>query len=138
MEKEDVLIGQLIEFDEQIRLLKEQRDYTERTLEGILQEQINNRLSKNEYGCGTANLETQSFKIKAVVSKKVTWDQAALGKVYHEIETSGIDPSEYIKRELKVSETAYNGWTDAIKAAFEPARSVEPSKPKITYERKEA
>lgn len=94
------------------------------------------QLADKDYGCGTANIETTLFKIKTTVSKKVKWDEALLRNVADDIRLAGRDPEVYIKYKLSVSETAFKGFPDNIQQAFLPARSVEPSAPKITIERK--
>jgi len=94
------------------------------------------QLCGKDYGCGTANIETALNKIKVVVSKKVKWDEAELRKVMDKIKAAGRDPEEFIKVKLSVSETEFKKFPDAIQAEFVPARSVEPSAPVVTYERK--
>ena len=94
------------------------------------------QLAEKEYGCGTANIDTPSFKIKTVVSKKVKWDEEALRGIAKSIQNAGRDPEEFIKYKLSVSETDYKKFDPVIQEAFLPARSVEPSAPAITWERK--
>jgi signal recognition particle GTPase len=93
-------------------------------------------LAGNDYGCGTANSETANFKLKVVVSKKVKWDEDELRKVAEKIKAAGRDPEEFIKYKLSVSETEFKKFPDVVQYEFLPARSVEPSAPVITYERK--
>lgn len=93
-------------------------------------------LAGNDYGCGTANIETPNFKIKTVVSKNVKWDEQELRNVANQIRTAGQDPETYIKYKLSVSETDYKKFPEQIQKAFINARSVEPSAPKISWERK--
>jgi len=109
-------------------------------VQGILNEELAkdaaDMLHNKEYGCGTATIETPRHKIKVVVSKKVKWDEDVLFGIRAQILASGKNPSDYIKEKLSVSETAYKGFSPDIQSVFEPARSVEPSAPKITIERK--
>lgn len=92
--------------------------------------------SAMDYHCGTVNLETAQFKFKAVVSKQVKWNEEALRDIENQIRLSGQDPEFYIKYKRSVSETEFKKFPENIQKAFEPARTVEPSKPKITWERK--
>ena len=94
------------------------------------------QLQQNDYGCGTVNIETPSFKIKTVVSKKVNWNEDVLRQVANQIRSAGQDPEAYIKYKLSVSETDFKKFPEQIQQAFLPARSVEPSKPVITFDRK--
>jgi len=94
------------------------------------------QLQENDYHCGTANLETANFKFKTVVSKKVSWDEDVLRGVANTIRAAGRDPEEFIKYKLSVSETDFKKFPEEIQNAFLPARTVEPSKPVITYVRK--
>jgi len=93
-------------------------------------------LKDKDYGCGTANIETPQFKIKTVVSKKIKWDETLLKGIAEQIKDAGQDPEVYIKYKLSVSETAYKDFPEKIQDVFTKARTVEPSAPKITYERK--
>lgn len=120
----------------QIAELSAEKKRAEFELAELVAADISEKLKGKDYGCGTANIEYGEFTIKAVVSKKVTWDTQKLESLYTEIQQGGEDPSEYIKTSYSVSESAYNGWPSVIKQAFEPARTVEPSKPKITVEMK--
>lgn len=109
-------------------------------LEDDLNQQVylasRDQLINNDYGCGTANIETASFKFKTVVSKGVKWDEDVLRQIANQIRSAGQDPETYIKYKLSVSETDFKKFPENIKQAFVPARTVEPSKPKITWEKK--
>ena len=93
-------------------------------------------LKDKDYGCGTANIETDRYKVKVTVSKKIKWDQSALRNVANQISVAGQDPEDFIKYKLSVSETDYKKFPDEIQKAFEPARTVEPSVPTVKIERK--
>jgi len=105
-------------------------------LDLIIAKDAAENLKNNDYGCGTFNLETDRYKIKTVVSKKVKWDEGMLLGIEETIKEAGQNPRDFIKQKLSVSETSYKTFPDNIKEVFEPARSVEPSAPKITIERK--
>lgn len=94
------------------------------------------QLKDNDYGCGTANIETDRYKVKVTVSKGVKWDEVVLRNIAEQIREGGQNPEDYIKYKLSVSETDYKKFGDNIQAVFEPARTVEPSKPVIKIERK--
>ena len=56
-------------------------------------------------------------------------DQAKLAGLVESIRASGEDPGQYIEISFSVSERAYGAWPDAIRHAFEPARTVRTGKP---------
>jgi len=116
--------------------LQNKKSEVKELLDKEIYTQCAEQLADKDYGCGTANLETTLFKIKTVVSKKVKWDEKMLRTVANDIKAAGQDPEAYIKYKLSVSETAFKGFPENIQQAFLPARSVEPSAPKITIERK--
>ncbi len=60
--------------------------------------------------------------------KKVTWDQVKLADMYDKIKLGNENPEDYIKVSYDVSETKYNAWPEAIRAAFDEARTVQPGK----------
>ena len=112
------------------------RDAANEVLEAEIMKEANAQLSQKDYGCGTANIEIGNTKIKIEVRKKVKWDQDKLQIVKSQILAANKNPADYLKEELKVSETKYDNFPDDIRAVFEPARTVEPAKPMIKYERK--
>lgn len=116
--------------------LKQKKTTIQNKLDAEIAKVAAKELKDKEYGCGTANIETPHFKIKTVVSKNVKWDEKILKGIKQQIIAAGQNPEIYIKEKLSVSEAAYKGFPDDIKEVFLPARTVEPSAPKITYERK--
>lgn len=132
----DNVLAEIESIDSQIESLKQRRLTFESDLNGFIGGYVGDQLKDKDYGCGTANLETDEFKVKVVVTKKVKWDQDELKSLALQIANSGEDPAEYIKVSYDVSETAYKAWPEKISKAFEPARTVETSKPKISFERK--
>lgn len=66
--------------------------------------------------------------ITVTIPKKVTWDQAKLADMYAKIKLGNENPGDYIKVSYDVSETKYNAWPEAIRAAFDEARTVQPGK----------
>ena len=57
------------------------------------------------------------------------WDQAKLAALVESIRASGEDPIQYLEISFSVSERAYGAWPDAIRRAFEPARTLRTGKP---------
>ena len=47
------------------------------------------------------------------------------------IRAAGDDPAQYVDIAFKVPERKYAAWPDAIRAGFEPARTVRPGTLKI-------
>jgi len=121
---------------DKVYALNEKKSKAQEALNTEIAKAAHKELVDKEYGCGTANIETPQFKIKAVVSKKVKWDEKQLHTIKNQIIASGQNPALYIKEKLSVSETSYKDFPDSVKEVFLPARTVEPSAPKITYERK--
>lgn len=132
----DSALAEMESIDDQIETLKQKRLDYERDLQEFIQADVVEQLKDKDYGCGTANVETPEFKVKVVVSKKVKWDEKQLAGIYSMIQAANEDPLDYIKVSYDVSETAYKAWPEKITKVFEPARTVETSKPKVTFERK--
>lgn len=95
---------------------------------------VRSQLNDKDYGTGTANVDLEGYKVKVVISKKVTYDQQGLETVEQQLVAAGQDPHEYMKVERKVSENSYKAWPSSLQKMFEPYRTVEASKPKITVE----
>lgn len=115
------------------KLAKIRKD-AEDDLIDALGNEIRSQLNDKDYGCGTANVDLEGYKVKVVISKKVTYDQQGLETVEQQLVAAGQDPHEYMKVERKVSESSYKAWPSSLQAMFEPYRTVEASKPKITVE----
>ena len=121
---------------EELFKLQKLKDEAEEKANELIYKSCISDLQGNDYGCGTANIETPQYKIKTVVSKNVKWDEQELRNVANQIRSAGQDPETYITYKLSVSETNFKKFPESIQAAFYPARTVEPSAPKITWERK--
>lgn len=132
----DKLIAMITGCNQIINETKNKKDEYENQLLAMISPEVQNSLEGNAYGCGTANVETETKTIKVTVSKKVKWDQEKLKSLWDDIETSGNKPEEYINVKYDVSENAYKAWPSSISDAFEPARTVEVSKPTIKIEEK--
>lgn len=84
---------------------------------------------------GTVRLQDGEFTVQADLPKKVDWDQTKLTKALEAIESWGEKPSDYVTVEVKVAESRYIAWPPAIRAVFEPARTVSTGKPTYKVER---
>jgi hypothetical protein len=77
---------------------------------------------------GTVRFSDGTITIVADLPKKVEWDQHKLAALVESIRASGDDPTQYIEISFSVSERAYGAWPDAIRRAFEPARTLKTGK----------
>lgn len=94
-------------------------------------EELIRRAGVDAQQIGTHNAEVDGFKVKVSVGKNVSWDQDALRDVYNRIVADDADPSEFIEMKMTVSETKYNAWPANWQAIFQPARTVNPTKPRV-------
>lgn len=83
---------------------------------------------------GTVRIEDGDVRVIADLPKRVKWEQAKLAEISERIRADGDDPNEYVTIEFSVSERAYGAWPHSIRAAFEPARTVETGKPTYRFE----
>jgi hypothetical protein len=107
----------------------------------VVKEQINQRASEEatkafhaaKKDTGTLNFVSEGVQIKAVVEKKVEWDQKELASIWHKIVTTGDKPEEYITRKetYTVPEKSYTAWPEQIRAVFLPARTLTPKPPRF-------
>ena len=72
---------------------------------------------------GTTYIVAGNRKLKAVVRKKVTWDQDELGKALQEMPEN--EARHYGKLTLSVEERKYTTAPPSIKEVLEPCRTVE-------------
>ena len=73
---------------------------------------------------GTMRLVDGNYTVVADLPKRVDWNQAKLAAMVERIRDAGDDPAQYVDITIKVPERKYTAWPDAIRADFEPARTV--------------
>jgi hypothetical protein len=83
---------------------------------------------------GSVRIKDGDIIIVADLPKRVKWEQPGLAQVVERIRAGGDDPNEYVTLEYSVSERAYGAWPQSIRAALEPARTVETGKPSYRFE----
>ena len=81
---------------------------------------------------GTTRLIDGDFTVVADLPKRVDWDQAQLAAMVERIRAAGDDPAQYVDIAIKVPERKYSAWPQAIRAGFEPARTVKTGTLKVT------
>lgn len=121
---------------DKVNKLQSKRNEANEKLNEAVAKEAATALEENDYGCGTANIETARHKIKVVVSKKVKWDEKGLFGIRQQIIDAGKNPDNFIKQKLSVSETSYKGFEPNIQELFETVREVTPSAPKVQIVRK--
>lgn len=132
----DKLIEMIERCDRAIKTIEKDKNDLQEKLLFMLREEVENSLEGKAYGCGTANIETDTKTIKVTIGKKVDWDQDKLKSIWNDIQKGGENPEEYITLKYGVSENAYKSWPSSISDVFEPARTVTPSKPTLKIEEK--
>ena len=120
-----------------IDTLFERRDQLKAKMDGLkselkdIEEQISNTfldrakqsLMTEGKDFGTAHILAGNRKVKAVLRKKVTWDQEALRKA---LETMPVDDARhYGKLTFSVEERKYNEAPPRVKELLEECRTVE-------------
>lgn len=80
---------------------------------------------------GTVRIADGDFTVVADLPKRVDWDQNKLAAMVARMRAAGEDPAQYVDIAFKVPERKYAAWPDAIRAGFEPARTVRPGTLKI-------
>jgi hypothetical protein len=88
----------------------------------------------SEKDTGTVRIGDGDIIIIADLPKRVKWEQPRLAQIVERIRASGDDPNEYVTLEYSISERAYGAWPQSMRAAFEPARTVETGKPSYRFE----
>ncbi|MGE0424957.1 MAG: hypothetical protein AB7O88_22050 [Reyranellaceae bacterium] len=81
---------------------------------------------------GTVRFEDGDVTVIADLPKRVEWDQAQLAALVERIRATGDDPAEYIDISFRVAERKFSAWPEAIRKAFEPARTVKAGKQSIS------
>ena len=80
---------------------------------------------------GTVRIADGDFTVVADLPKRVEWNQEQLAAMVERIRAAGDDPAQYVDVAYKVPERKYAAWPEAIRAGFEPARTVRPGPLKV-------
>ncbi|TCS68290.1 hypothetical protein EDC61_1284 [Sulfuritortus calidifontis] len=115
--------------DEALAWLKQARAKFDAALEAAYGEQA--RAARLEAGkdFGVVHLTDGALRVTVDVPKRVAWDQAQLAAIAGRIAAAGERVEDYLDVEYSVSESRFNHWPAALRAQFEPARTVKPGKP---------
>ena len=112
-----------------------QAKFLKARLDGALETRFGTRAAEvrqsHAKDTGSVRFTEGDFTIVADLTKRVDWDQDRLAAVVERIRSAGEDPAEYVDVAFKVPERKYAAWPDAIRATFEPARTVRPGTLKI-------
>lgn len=94
-----------------------------------------NMVAQAKYQFDPNNLGTAhpAEGVTVTVPKNVSWDQEKLDELWKRLEAMGETASEYIDVKASVPESKYKAWPESLRAMFEPARTVKPGTPKITF-----
>jgi|TARA_B100002019_G_C21171221_1_gene548546 uncharacterized membrane protein YqiK len=111
------------ELKEQINMLKSELQDIEQQIKDMFYDQARDALRADGKDFGTTHMIAGNQKLKAVIRKKVVWDQDELGCVLEAMAPE--DARHYGKLTLSVEERKYTAAPPAIKAKLEPCRSVE-------------
>ena len=132
----------LAELDRLLRelaLVKDRVRLCDTTLHGVMnllfQERADKLRQRAGKSTGTVRFEESGFVIVSDLPKKVEYDQPTLQAAVATLRAWGEDPEDYITLEVKVSEAKYNAWPPAIRALFEPARTLGTGKASYKLER---
>ena len=119
-----ILAGLQAEIDAASRRLREARQRLDAGLErryGARAAALRRAAGKDT---GTVRFDDGGFTVVADLPKKVDWDQDRLARIVERIRAAGDDPAQYVDIAIRVPERKYAAWPDAIRAGFEPARTV--------------
>ena len=84
---------------------------------------------------GTVSIDLGDWVVRADSPKKVDWNQDILKKAMETVQSWGENPADYLNMVLSVPEARFNAWPPAIRAVFEPARTVSSGRPTFKLER---
>lgn len=115
---------------------------TARHYEQLLQSELNRRFAERAHALrkdegkdtGRVRFENDGYVVIADLSKRTEYDQLKLRDAVEALRKWGEDPNNYVGIEVTVSESKYNAWPPAVRALFEPARTLKTGKPSYRLE----
>lgn len=125
----EVLALLQIEAGELLDAAKRRRDWIDAAIGLRYGEAAAERRRAEGKDAGTVRLSDGPVTVIADLPKKVSWDQDRLAEMAARIAAAGDDPAEYLEQTWRISERRYAAWPAAIRAGFEPARTVATGKP---------
>lgn len=131
IKSDDQLLFEINSSIESIARYTKQKKTAEAELLQRREKEIQQLLKAKPEPYGTVNLVIGNHQVKVDIKKKVDWDQEKLWAIWDQMTFDEVNPKNYIKAKLEVSENAYKAWDDQMKAEFLPARTVTPGKPTI-------
>lgn len=126
------LIKQWLQAKDAEKAAQEHRRAIEQEIQAVYANEIADQLD-SDYGTGTSKIADDNGCLLLSYPKKVEWDNEVLCTLWSRIANAGEDPSEYIDRNLSVSETKYKSLPSHIRDTFTPARTVKAGNPTFSY-----
>ncbi|MDR4125531.1 hypothetical protein [Yanghanlia caeni] len=83
---------------------------------------------------GTVRFDADGYTVIADLPKRTEYDQKKLAAAIEALKKWGENPADYVSFEIKVSEAKYQAWPPAVRALFEPARTVKTGKPSYQFQ----
>jgi len=112
------------EIDERLKQGKAMKSRFDAALEHRYASRAAEKRQRATKDTGIVRFVDGDFTVVADLPKRIDWDQDRLAEMVTRIREAGDDPAEYVDLSYKVAERKYAAWPDAIRAGFEPARTV--------------
>lgn len=114
---------------------KDELNKLEKLVEEYFKDEFDKSFRVKAEPFGSVKAEKDGFIVTYDVKKSVSWDQDILKQLYAKIKKTD-DPQKYMKITIGVAETAYKGFSEKAKKAFDEARTVKPGTKKIQIKKK--
>jgi len=128
------LVARIAEITEVDQVLRIER----RELEAIVHERLGSMAQAQRAAAGkqtgTVRFDSDGYTVIADLPKRTEYDQTKLAAAVEALRKWGENPADYVSFEIKVSEAKYQAWPPAVRALFEPARTVKTGKPSYQFQ----
>jgi hypothetical protein len=132
----------LTEIDQLLKKTNHTKE-TARHYEQLLQSELNRRFAERAHALrkdegkdtGRVRFANDGYVVIADLPKRTEYDQPKLRDAVEALHKWGEDPNNYVGIEVTVSESKYNAWPPAVRALFEPARTLKTGKPNYKLEK---
>jgi hypothetical protein len=109
--------------------LKNARGKFDASLEHAYGDRIRAARSDAGQDFGVVHIDDGDVRLSIDQSELVLWDQAQLAVIARRIVAAGEQVEEFIDVAYSIPESRFHHWPSTLRAQFESARSVKPSKP---------
>ena len=132
----DIILQHITEIKNDLEKANDQLTAVDLKIGVIIEEPVRQARKLTGKDTGTVDVFVQGVMVKHAQNKKVEWDQEKLAEIKKLILKHNDNPDDYIttKTTYSVDEKKFKKFLPDVQVVFEPARTVNAGKQKLTFD----